>query len=156
MRTVRVIIILLVLGLLAVPLLLSLPHKSLNPPVSIQAVSATTNGMQFHRLRLSGGGSPILKSIELQETNMLTTNVWNEASIIVEGMDLSRVVEKGKTYRVIGLYHFSRGGVFGEKLCSWAKQVPVLNGFVPPAKRGLATSEWFVVKPEGSGTNMEH
>jgi len=162
MRTRRLLLILSGLALPAVILLLILPHKSLNPPISIQIVEVATNNTDVRFRVLNPKGLFVVsEEFQLQETNGSIIQVQVTGFGVVSTLKtqftntfrFSQPMSVGKTYRVVASYLYR--GAFEQKVCWWAERIPVLNLFGPPFRNVVATSEWFVVKSEVSGTNAE-
>jgi hypothetical protein len=185
MRTARAILLILVPVLLAVLLFWGVRYGRTpsNPPVSVRIVVDTNAWVRF-QVSGSSGGSTSLSKFELQETNnskiaIPTTivSIGTATSRVIIPFDSSKVIihhdsKSGsgnffdiqsfnqplsayKAYRVVVTY--SHRGAFEQRVRSWIGQhVPVLNRFAPPLRKEVAKSEWFVVNPEATGTNMEH
>jgi hypothetical protein len=184
MRTARVIIILLVLALLAVILFWGVRYNSTaKPPINIQITPEATNtevrfnvvfarGFRFggmsvstsgrNELFNSGGLFADLEEPQLQETNdsiipikgiEIASNSKTQNMLYI--LRFNQPLKSDKAYRVVVSYYYQ--GSFEREVCSWVEQhVRVLGRLLPAPRKRLATSEWFMVKPEASGTNMEH
>jgi hypothetical protein len=152
-----------------------------NPSVRIQIREASTNGVQFKVSPSSQLFNGVVRNFRLRETNREiatpTTRViiapptggggvilpFDISGVILhydsksrnlfDMMSFTQPLRANKAYQVVAAYSYR--GDFENKVCSWAEQVPVIKRFIPPARTGVATSEWFVVKPEMSGTNRE-
>jgi hypothetical protein len=75
-------------------------------------------------------------------------------NIVFNALLPNQPLSTDKTYRMVASYGYR--GRIEQTTYEWVIQhVHVLNRFLPAPRKGLATSEWFVVKPEASQANPE-
>jgi hypothetical protein len=165
MRTVKVIIIVLVLALLAVMLFCGVRNnRTATPAVSIQIIGVTNyNTVVQFRVSNPRGLSTFLEELRVEERDNSTPLFlmkiggasFSTNQNTIHSTRLGQPLSADKAYRVLAT--FSYRGVFEQNALFWLNQhVPVLCIFIRRAKKEIATSEWFKVRPEASGTNMGH
>jgi hypothetical protein len=101
------------------------------------------------------------KKLQLQETN--SPWLWEDRlnnfdyESITKNFILrpSQPLKSNTAYRMVVSYSYR--GAFEQKVCSWGEEhARILVCFLPAWRNGVTKSDWFVVKPEASGTNKEH
>jgi hypothetical protein len=165
MRTAKVIIILLLLTLLGVMLFFGVRYNSTaKSPLSIQLAGVTNynSGDRVVQFRISNPRRffTFLQKVRVEDDSTspvieLTCDVASySTNQNIISINLSAPLSAYKTYRVVANYRYRTA--FEQKVFSGVERVPILARFVPPSRKVVATSETFVVKPELSGTNMDH